>query len=216
MSKDIFEFWTEAAPTDTIHPRDRYVLDRVSHGFDLRCLPSPFNGPLRTAPVVFLYLAPGWAQEDVNEACTPLGQARLAERRDGYRPLGGPDDHEPDWRWWSSRTRSLGPWQEIREKVAIFDISGYHSKSFTDPHVLAALPSSRAALDWAQEVLFPEAESGKRVVICMRSPQYWGLGKKNQYGKALFSPPVTRGGHMLHGAVREEVLTAARAAITRS
>ena len=216
MNKDIFDFWAEAAPTDTTHPTDRNVLARVSHRLDLRCLPTPFNGPLRTAPVVLLYLAPGWAQEDVDEACTPEGHARLAELRKGYQPLAGPDDYKPDWKWWSSRTRAFGPWREIHERVAILDISGYHSKTFADAHVLAALPSSRVALDWAQEVLFPEAESGKRVVICMRSPQYWGLGKKSRYGEALFVPEVTRGGHMRHGAVREAVVAAAVAAIAKS
>jgi hypothetical protein len=217
VNKIIFDFWEEAAPTDTTHPQDRYVLDRVSHGFDLRCLPGPFSGPLRTAPVVLLYLAPGWNQQDVDEAATPEGQARYAKRRGGYQPLEGPEHHMPGWKWWSSRTRIFGPWQKVRERIAILEISGYHSKTFTNEHVLTALPSSRVALDWAQEELFPQAEKGERVVICMRSPHYWGLGKRSRYGKSLFVPEVTRGGHILkageHNPVRAEILMTVQAAI---
>ena len=150
MDKDIFEFWAEVAPNDTIHPRDRYVLERVSHGFDLQCLPAPFGGPLRTAPVVLLYLAPGWSQEDVEEASTPEGQARHGERLRGYQPLDGPDEYMPGWKWWASRTRAFGAWQNIRGRIAILEISCYHSEKFMNEHVLTALPSSRVALDWAQ------------------------------------------------------------------
>jgi hypothetical protein len=61
------------------------------------------------------------------------------------------------------------------------------------------------------------AERGERVVICMRSPHYWGLGKRSRYGKALFVPQVTRGGHMLktgeNGAVRDEILAAVQVGI---
>src|SRR6266851_5256387 len=127
MNKDIFEFWAVAAPNDTTHPHDRYVLERVSHGFDLRCLPAPFGGSLRIAPIVLLYLAPGWCQEDVEEAGTPEGQARYAERRRGYQPLEGPEDHLPGWKWWTSRTKAFGSWQTIRNKVAILELSCYHS-----------------------------------------------------------------------------------------
>jgi hypothetical protein len=220
MNRDIFEFWKEAAPNDTTHPRDRYVLDRVRHSFDLRCLPGPFSGPLRTAPVVLLYLTPGWSPEDIDEAATPEGQARYAERRTGHQPLEGPEDHLPGWKWWSSRTKVFGPWHQLRDKIAILEISGYHSRTFTNEHVLTALPSSRIALDWAQEVLFPQAERGDRVVICMRSPQYWGLGKRSRYGQSLFVPAVTRGGHMLrtgeHGSVRDEIFSTVREAIAET
>ena len=122
MSRDIFEFWAEATPSDKVHPRDRYVLDRVEHGFDLRCLPACFAGPLRTAPVVLLYLSPGLTQKDVDESETSDAQARYATRRQGYQALDGPEDHEPGWRWWTMRTKSFGRWQELRDKLAILNI----------------------------------------------------------------------------------------------
>jgi hypothetical protein len=156
----------------------------------------------------------------VEEADTFEGQARYAERRKGYQPLRGPDDHQPAWRWWSQRTKAFGPWQQLQRKVAILNISGYHSKTFDDWHVLAALPSCRVTLEWAQEVLFPEAESGKRVVVCMRSASYWGLGKQRRYGVSLFAPAAGRGGHMLKQGddlvIRTDVVAAVQAALARS
>jgi hypothetical protein len=217
MCRDIFEFWSEAAPSDKVHPKDRYVLDRVKHGFDLRCLPACFAGPLKTAPVVLLYLSPGLNMKDIEEADTPEGQARHAERRKGYQPLRGPDDHEPAWRWWSGRTKAFGPWEQLQHRVAILNISAYHSRTFDDQHILSALPSCRVTLDWAQEVLFRQAENGERVVVCMRSAPFWGLGKRGRYGHSLFAPAAGRGGYMLKqgedSVVRAEVVAAVQAAL---
>ncbi len=220
MAYDIFKFWAELAPNDKVHPRDRDVLDRVNHGFDLRCLPGCYGGPLRTAPVVLLYLSPGFAQEDLVQARTEKGKERAVERRRGRQPLPGPDDHEPAWRWWSRRTKLFGPWQQLQDKIAILNISGYHSKSFTHPSVLAALPSCRVTLDWAQSVLFPQAERGERVVVCMRSASYWGLEKKRRYGRSLFAPVVNRSGYMSKtgddAAVRNAVIAAVKSALRKS
>jgi hypothetical protein len=47
-------------------------------------------------------------------------------------------------------------------------------------------------LDWAQSVLFTQAERGERVVICMREVNFWGLEAGQRYGKALFAPQTTR------------------------
>jgi hypothetical protein len=213
MSQDIFEFWSEVAPGERVHPRDRYAMQRVEHGFDLRCLPACYGGPLRTAPVVLLYLSPGLKQEDIDEADTPEGQARYVARRTGHQPLRGPQEHVAAWQWWSQRTKQFGPWEQLRDKVAVFNISGYHSARFMHPHVLAALPSCRVSIGWAQDVLFPQAERGKRVVICMRSARYWGLGTAARYGQSLFVPPVNRGGHMLQSTIRDDVIAAVRAAL---
>jgi hypothetical protein len=78
--------------------------------------------------------------------------------------------------------------------------------------MLAALPSSRVCLDWAQSVLFPQAEAGERVVVCLRSPKYWGLGNDESVG-SLFCPPCTRGAFMLHGEIRDRVKNAVQEAV---
>ena len=68
-----------------------------------------------------------------------------------------------------------------------------HDAKFNDWHMLTALASSRAALDGAQSVLFPQAERAERVVVCLRAARVWGLsrgedGKAQVHGKSLFVP----------------------------
>lgn len=219
MSTDIFAFW-EGVPGDArTHPDDKAVLDRAEHGFDTRCLPASYAGPLRTARVVLLYLSPGLAQRDIDEADDAAAHARYLRRREGYAPLDGPDDHREGWQWWSARTRRFGNWHDLRDKVAFLNISPYHSATFKDYHMLAALPSCRASLSWAQSVLFPQANDGERVVVCLRSAQWWGLGKRGRYGRSLFAPAVGRGGHMLadgtETAKRDDVVEAVKAVLER-
>ena len=81
--------------------------------------------------------------------------------------------------------------------------------------MLAALPSSRVSIDWAQRVLFPEAMSGRRVVICLRAARYWGLQDGKRYGRALFAPLVARNGHMIHKPLRSVVVREAKDALAR-
>jgi hypothetical protein len=217
LSKDIFQFWSEIGPSETEHPRDKGVLERAEHGFDLRCLPACFDGPLRTARVVLLYLSPGWDPQDLDDAVSPRGQARYLERRSGYAELTSRDDHEGGWKWLSSRTKLFGDWNKLRDNLAVLNISPYHSKEFADHPLLAALPSCRVTLEWAQNVLFPQAMEGERVVVCMRTAKYWGLGKRGRYKKGLFVPAVGRGGHLLekgaNDASRQDVVQAVSAAL---
>lgn len=203
---DIFKFWSEIGQADRIHPLDKPVFDRLkdSHGFDLRCLPSNVSGKLRTAPVVLLYLSPGFADSDVRIARSRIGQEHYLRQRTGKE--GFEDDLNPAAaRWRKARLRWLGEPSVVNERVAIANIGAYHSKAFTDHHILAALPSSRAMLDWAQTVLFPKAERGERMVVCMRSANFWGLEAGRRYGRSLFAPDTTRGGHMKRGKLREEI-----------
>ena len=195
MSMDIFQFWSEVGESDKVHPKDRYVLDRVRYNFDLKCLPGCFMGPLRTAPVVLLYLSPGWHESDIVEATSPEGCDRHYQRRKGCQSLPGPDDHRATWEWWRARTRVFGEWEQLRTKIAILNICAYHSKEFEDHPLLVALPSSRVSLEWAQTMLFRQAIDGELTVVCMRAARYWGLRKEWQKGK-VFVPAVTPGGHM--------------------
>lgn len=212
-TSDIFDFWAECPADARIHPRDKPVFDRPfvdDMGFDLRCLPACFAGPLRTAPVVLLYLSPGFREVDAEEAGTPEAQARYADRRKGHRPLDSRDEHPHHFGWWASRTKVFGPPEIVREKVAILNLGAYHSKSFAGQLGLAALPSCRVSLDWAHTVLFPQAMRGERVAICMRSASAWGLKAGERYGDALFAPNTTRSGHMVRGDTREEITVAVR------
>lgn len=211
---DIFQYWAAIRPEENTHPKDRYVLERMSHGFQLNCLPTCYSGRLRTAKVVLLYLSPGFDQLDVHEATTATARQRYVETRAGHRSLWSREEHEPGWRWWTQRTKVFGSPEDIKDKIALLNISPYHSKYFSDEHVLAALPSCRVTLDWAQQVLFPQAERGEKVVVCMRSARFWGLGKQQRYGESLFAPAVTRGGHMVgagEAPIRGDVVAAVTA-----
>jgi hypothetical protein len=209
---DIFEFWRTVQPADRMHPVDRKVLDRVEHGFDLECLPACFGGPLRTAKVVLLYLSPGWSQQDHDEAETTEAQAYYMRRRAGCELFRGPE--ASGFKWLISRTKCFlererqDDWKRLWPHLAVLNICAYHSKAFDDAPLLAALPSSRASIGWAQDVLFSQAEAGERVVICLRSARFWGLKEGEQYGRSLFAPPVTRGGHMIRGTMRKRIIKA--------
>jgi hypothetical protein len=153
---DIFAFWGQIDKSDRIHPADRPISERLrsSHGLNLKCLPSNISGPLRTAAVVLLYLSPGFSPHDLTEAETEAGREYYVKKRSGYAELPDVEHANEDaTRWRRSRLAFLGAWGIVRDKVAIINIGAYHSKDFKDHHLLAALPSSRIMLDWAQTTL---------------------------------------------------------------
>jgi hypothetical protein len=211
---DIFRFWAKVRPTDYVHPADRAVFSRVKpHGFDLKCLPGCFGGPLRTAPIILLYLSPGFSKQDRIDAKSKKVQDYYMRRRAGREPFR---EEGPGFKWLTSRTKCFGlDWKLIRSKVAILNIGGYHSKGFHDTPLLAALPSSRVSIAWAQDVLFPQAIAGDRVVICLRAARFWGLETGKQYGHSLYAPHVTRGGHMKHKKMRKQIIKAVNSIIAK-
>ena len=210
---DIFRFWAKVRPTDNMHPADRAVLTRVKHRFDLKCLPACFGGPLRTAPIVLLYLSPGFSKHDRIDAKSKKGQDYYMRRRAGREPFRAEGQ---GFKWLTSRTKCFGlDWKLIRSKLAVLNIGAYHSKNFHDTPLLAALPSSRVSIAWAQDVLFPQARDGKIVVICLRAARFWGLETGKKYGKSLFAPHVTIGGHMKHNRMRKQIIKAVNSIIAK-
>jgi hypothetical protein len=212
MTIDIFEFWNGIGRSEKVHPVDREVFERLGldgHSFNHNTLPLCFGGPLRSACVVLLYMSPGYHPSDEVYAKTREGRDNYVRRRRGNEPLGSADT--PGGRWWRERTRCFRVDDKIvATNLSILNIGAYHSKEMKDPQLLAALPSSRVSLDWAQAVLFPDAVAGKRVVVCMRAAKFWGLREGRAYGRALFAPEVTRRGHMVHNELRERVIQAVR------
>jgi hypothetical protein len=189
---DIFEFWSRIGRGENVHPADRETFARIDakkHGFQLKCLPAGFGGRLRDAPVVLLYLSPGFRESDLAEAKSEEGKDYYLRRWQGYEPAKST--------WMTSRTKCFGDWETVRMKVALLNIGAYHSVSVKSYASLLALPSSRVSIEWAQTVLFPDAEVGRRIVICMRSAAYWGLDTGRRYGTGLFAPLVNRSGHLI-------------------
>jgi hypothetical protein len=211
LSADIFKFWSQIKDGENVHPADREVLSNSNHHFDLSGLPGSFMGPLKTAPVVLLYLAPGtWAPEDsLGERAS---EVRLwhSRTRAGCEPLPGSKYSVPTQRWWSSKTRLFGDPQALSSKIAFLNIASYHSSGdFRDYGLLGKLPSSITTSEWARSVLFPAARNKERVVLCLRSAQYWGLTVGYDQGW-LFAPRFTRSGHMHHGQAREAIVETVR------
>jgi hypothetical protein len=233
MTTNIFEFWSGIADDAFIHPSDAAVFarqpgwpkevarhgERPNHNFNLDCLPIGFFGPLRTAKVVLLFLSPGYDEYDTRHAQMAEGRAYYREQRGGLRSLPSSADHKGAHEWWTKVVRQFDDKPEaLANQIAFLNIGAYHSRKFHDWHLLTALHSSRVALDHAQQALFPQAEAGERVVVCLRSARLWGLSrgqddKGSQFGRSLFVPSCTPGGMMHHGDVRMATVAAVREAL---
>jgi hypothetical protein len=87
MRTDLFEFWADVPGDARQHPADATVLSRTRHQFELDCLPNQFFGPLRSARVVFLFLSPGFRDDNVIRAESECGQALYKRQRTGCAPL---------------------------------------------------------------------------------------------------------------------------------
>ncbi len=208
--KEFFDFWPENlgyykdGRHGYSHPADRDVLGRVEHPFDLNCLPGCWGGPIKRAPIILLYLSPGLSDSDHDIAKSKDAAKRFKHVKRGESAFPG-KEHVEGRKWWKSRIKGfvdekyLEDIDFLRNKIVSLNISPYHSKDIPDRSVLSSLPSCRMTLDWAQSTLFPEAEKGNKVVICMRSCRYWGLSNGEngaKYGCSLYAPKVTRGGHL--------------------
>lgn len=202
-------------PDEYEHPEDRTVLDRMEHGFSRDCLPGPYRGRLHTAPVVLLFLSPGLDQSDPEHCASKQGKQYYAKQLTGEACLPDEREHESAYRWLSKIIKQFDiSYEEARSKIATLNIGAYKSKTFRDWGMLAALPSSRVSLAWAQSVLFPEAEANKRVVVCLRSPKYWGL-KVNKHWGSLYCPECTRSAIMRREKMRDQIVEAVRTAIRK-
>jgi hypothetical protein len=203
---DIFDFWREVPGDARCHPLDEKVLARVDHQFNLECLLGPYMGRLQTAPVVLLFLSPGFDVDAIAHGKSPDGVRYYTRQRDGFADLPCPEEHGAAHRWILRVLKQFEvDWSDARSKVAFLNISPYKSKDFKDGPMLASLPSCRAALDWAQSVLFPQAERGERLVVCLRSAAYWGLGRKSAAKGSLIVPNFTRSG-VIFRSERDDVV----------
>jgi hypothetical protein len=205
---DIFKFWSRIDRGAHVHPEDIDVFTRLSakkHGFDLRCLPAAFGGPLKTAKVVLLFASPGLSSElDLRDARTDKGKDYYMRRWRGREPFRGEGDGSE---WLRSITKRFGQYDEIRQRISVLNIGAYHSPRVKDWRALMSLPSSRVSLNWAQTVLFPKAERGEVVVICMRAATSWGLERGRKHRGTLFAPVVNvQSGYLVHNAANDRLI----------
>lgn len=198
------------------HPKDTLVLDRMEHSFSRDCLPGPYAGPLKTAPVVLLFLSPGLDPGDPAHCAGEDGRNYYAKQRTGNHELPSKDEHPAAYNWLNRIIKQFGiSYEQASSTVATLNIGAYKSKTFDDWAMLAALPSSRISLDWAQSVLFPQAVAGERIVVCLRSPKYWGLRLDTEIG-SLYCPKCTRGAIMLRGKRRDQIAEAIKTAVQKA
>ena len=87
--ESLFKFLGGVSPNTKVHPKDAAVFEENGkHNLELECLPNPYYGPLRTAPIVLLYLNPGFSGEkDLAEAQTEDGRQFYWRQRQGNEPL---------------------------------------------------------------------------------------------------------------------------------
>ena len=220
ITNSLFDFWKEIGAKSAQHPRDRKIFKRVKHRFKLNCFPTQFTGRLRYAPVVLLFLSPGYSRHESSDFRKPKRAARHAKMRTGRELVWAKNEHASFWKWFRRITKvfDIKNDHDLRKYFAILNIGAYHSPSFHDTALLAALPSSRASLEWAQECLFPEAIKKRRVVICLRAAAFWGLKPGTSIGW-LYAPRTNRGGfiRLKRGkAMRERIKRDVKFAIARA
>jgi hypothetical protein len=202
MSEALFQFWSEAGKVPGLHPRDdadARAAALIRKHFKTECLFGSYMGPLKSAPVVFLYTHPGLADMDEKIPLNPKDQEINASWRSGTSPLPGPDDHKSAWDWWTNAIRQFDigapeAWKDLRNKIAIFNIFAYHCGRLNNPAFSPRIPSCRVAHDWAHQYLFPKARRGDTLVVCMAAATQWGLKRGAPPVGQLFTPEVNPAG----------------------
>jgi hypothetical protein len=215
-TEDFLQFWAEAIPSLQVHPADAVMLESNRHKFALDTLVGPFMGPVCTAPVVLLALNPGLVGgEEQAEANILEVREQMAHNLGGEAPLPTFKTNPAGRKWTEGRLAQFAVrYEPAASKVAFVNLMPYRSRNGSDDISLSEhLKSCRQVKAWARDTLFPEAEAGRRVVVCLRSARLWGLEPGNQRGISLFAPKVTRGGFMHHNAMREAIGLAVRPAV---
>ncbi len=59
----IFNFWDKLPHKACVHPGDKAVIDQHKDIFELHAPPGHINGQLKTAPIIALFLNPGFEDE---------------------------------------------------------------------------------------------------------------------------------------------------------
>jgi hypothetical protein len=221
-TEEFLAHWQKVVPAGLlVHPDDAPALKSENHYLALDTLVGPFMGPVRTASVILLTLNGGVSGIEAIIA-------KEEEEREWFRRNLGGDEPLPDFsrnpggqKWLARILKQFDLSRDTAaNRVAFVNLIPYRSREGAkDAHIVKALPSSRLALSWIHRTIIPEAREGRRVLVCLRSPQDWGLSSPRErgilLGESFFIPKVNRGAIMLHGEFREKVKEAVRSALSR-
>jgi hypothetical protein len=214
----LLQHWAKATPDHLhIHPDDADALRSNSHGFELRVGVGAWMGPIRSAPVVLLYLNGGLSDPEQVIRASQDTETREETIRTlhGSAPLFSFKTDPGGRKWTTARLGQFGvTYDSAASKVAFVNLMPYKSRNGSEnEHMIQRLKSSCLVRQWANDTLFPEARRGERVVVCMRSATQWGLQTGTtgtKYGESLYAPKTNRSGFMHHGPMREEITKAVR------
>lgn len=174
----IFEFWKELPEKSCIHPKDMDAINRHEGVFELDVPPGHINGQLKTAPVVALFLNPGFEEEDKNSFENEKFRELL------FKQIQGESDF-PLWfgrwkKWFLPRVKIGGMTEEqIANNVSIFNVCSYASKDakLLTPSTIEKLPSSQMAINYLHNVLIPQAQRGERFIVVCRAAWAWNIDR---------------------------------------
>lgn len=190
-----------------VHPLDqgdvRLLLKRTKP--KLNTFPSPFFGPLLSAPLVLCYASPGISKHrpdlDVKDAKRRNWINNRLRSLDGRTAIDFDGLHSDSRNWIIRQLKSLldvshDDAKKLGGKVAILELSAYRGVR-TEWNEVGLLPTTNLTREWAKAVLFPEAIAKKRVVIVLRAAQWWALPPPPWSKGHLFVPLTTQGAHII-------------------
>ncbi len=178
LGSEFHRYWARCG-SNGVHPDDAAYLEVNNSPFNHELLPCPFDGPLDQAKVVICLSNPsdGYTQ-DVGQVNT-----RVMEMRSGEEPL--PQIFDDFYR--GIFRPICAPLDELRSKVAVFNICPYSSKELNAAAVRKSLglPSVWQAQKYLREVLIPRAQTGNIQLILIRKLSLWGVTEALEQANGL-------------------------------
>lgn len=170
------------------------ISDKKLH---LGLLPAPFRGNLEKASIFILLLNPGlspadyYAEYESNEFRAALLRTLRQQNSDDDYPFTSLD---PRFSWqnkyWTQKLQGVieelmkqnegmsyrDALRMLAQNIACIQFVPYHSKKFgLTSSLQKQLASSKAAVDYVNQVLVPRAKQGNAVIIATRKVREWGL-----------------------------------------
>ena len=173
-----------------------------SSKFHLPLVPVPYGGNLKKADIIILLLNPGLSCIDYygELECAAYRQALEYNLRQDFSKTEFPFIWlNPDfcWQsgfiWWERKLRGilktiatekhdgsyLKALHDLSCRIAMIELIPYHSAKFNDHRLIDRLPSTQQAIKYVRDVLLPDAESGKKLIIVARQNKGWKIEKSS-------------------------------------